>query len=211
MTEAAPVDASPRLGPSALEAPAPPRRAAAAAGLLLAVLIIVGAWFVGGQQGFERMGFSGLNSSLLPKVGDPAPDFVTMLSDGSIVRLSDFRGQPVWLNFWGSWCPPCRSEMPDMEAAYKKLQPQGLVMLAVAVDEPASVSFDYAARNGATYLVASDPERKMTGSVYPIVNFPTHILIDREGIVRQIVLAELNTDEFIAYAETILQPSEAAT
>lgn len=211
MTEAAPVDASPRLGPSALEAPAPPRRAAAAAGLLLAVLIIVGAWFVGGRQGFERMGFSGVNSSLLPKVGDPAPDFVTMLSDGSIVRLSDFRGQPVWLNFWGSWCPPCRAEMPDMEAAYQQLRPRGLVMLAVALDEPPAVSFEYAARNGATYLVASDPERKTTGAAYPIVNFPTHILIDREGIVRQIVLAELDTDEFVSYAESILGPSDATS
>ena len=176
----------------------------------MALLIIAVAWLVGGRQGFDQIGLGGVNSKLLPSIGDPAPDFVTMLSDGRVVRLSDFRGQPVWLNFWGSWCPPCRSEMPDMEAAYKELEPRGLVMLAVALDEAPSASFEYAARNGATYLIGSDPDRQATGEGYPIVNFPTHILIDRDGVVREIVLAELNTEEFIAYAQTILAPSESS-
>ena len=181
-----------------------------AAGLAMVAAIVLVAWFIGGRQGFDQIGWGGVNSSLLPKVGDEAPDFFTMLSDGRIVRLSDFRGQPVWLNFWGSWCPPCRSEMPDMEAAYKELAPRGLVMLAVGLDEPPSATFDYAARNGATYLIASDPERQATGEGYPIVNFPTHILIDREGIVRDIVLAELDKEEFVARAETILAPADAS-
>ena len=184
------------------------QRSPVLAGLLMALVIVAGAWIVGGRQGFQQLGFGGINSALLPKVGDVAPDFATVLSDGSVVRLSDFRGQPVWLNFWGSWCPPCRSEMPDMEAAYKELAPRGLVMLAVSLDEPPSAAFDYAARNGATYLIATDPERRATGEGYPIVNFPTHILIDREGIVREVVLAELNTEEFIAHAEAILAPRE---
>jgi peroxiredoxin len=185
------------------------RGRATAAAVVMALAIVVGAWIIGGRQGFDQIGFGGVNSTLLPKVGDEAPDFFTVLSDGRVARLSDFRGQPVWLNFWGSWCPPCRSEMPDMQAAYEALAPRGLVMLAVGLDEPPSATFDYAARNGATYLVASDPERKTTGAAYPIVNFPTHVLIDREGIVRQIVLAELGTEEFVAYAETILEPPDA--
>ncbi len=180
------------------------------AGLIMAVVIVAGAWIIGGSQGFDQLGLGGVNSTLLPKVGDVAPDFATILSDGRIVRLSDFRGQPVWLNFWGSWCPPCRVEMPDMEAAYKELSPRGLVMLAVALDEPPAASIDYAERNGATYLIASDPKRLSTGEGYPIVNFPTHILIDRDGIVRQIVLAELDKDGFLAYAEPLLGPGESS-
>ena len=207
MTESVPLDA-PSPGGVAPRETEPRRRGAVVTGLVMALLIVLGAWLIGGRQGFDQIGFSGVNSALLPKAGDPAPDFMTVLSDGSVVSLSDFRGQPVWLNFWGSWCPPCRSEMPDMEAAYKTLAPRGLVMLAVALDEPPSAAFDYAARNGATYLIAADPERKLTGAAYPIVNFPTHILIDRDGIVRQVVLAELNTDEFIEYAEAILAPGE---
>ena len=176
----------------------------------MALVIVAGAWIIGGSQRFDQLGLGGINSTLLPKVGDVAPDFVTILSDGRIVRLSDFRGQPVWLNFWGSWCPPCRAEMPDMEAAYKELGPRGLVMLAVALDEPPAASFDYAARNGATYLIASDPRRESTGAGYPIVNFPTHILIDGDGIVRQIVLAELDKNGFLEYAEPLLGPSETS-
>ena len=210
MTESVPIPAAPVGAGSAQGAEYQRPRGAVLAGIILTLVIVAGAWFIGGRQGFDRIGFGGINSSLLPKVGKAAPDFATILSDGRIVRLSDFRGQPVWLNFWGSWCPPCRSEMPDMEAAYKELAPRGLVMPAVALDEAPSASFDYAARNGATYLIASDPERKTTGEGYPIVNFPTHILIDREGIVRQIVLAEIDKEEFIAYAETILSPSETS-
>lgn len=173
-------------------------------GLALAGAVVTAAWVVGDRQGFASIGLGGVNQSLLPKVGDPAPDFVTVLSDGRVVKLSDFLGQPVWLNFWGSWCPPCRSEMPDMEAAYQQLAPQGLAMLAVSLDEPPDTAFAYAARNGATYLVGTDPERKLTGPGYPIVNFPTHILIDRQGIVQSIILAELDTAQFISGAAAIL-------
>lgn len=186
----------------------PPRRAAVLGGLVLAAAIVALTWFIGGRQGFDQIGFSGVNSSLLPKVGDPAPDIYTVFRDGSVARLSDFRGSPVWLNFWGSWCPPCRSEMPDMQAAYEELGPRGLVMLAIGLDEPPSATFDYAEQNGATYLIASDADRQLSGEAYPIVNFPTHILIDREGIVRDVVLAELDTEEFIERAEAILAPSE---
>lgn len=173
-------------------------------GLALAGAVVTAAWVIGDRQGFASIGLGGVNQSLLPKVGDPAPDFVTLLSDGRVIKLSDFLGQPVWLNFWGSWCPPCRSEMPDMETAYQQLAPRGLVMLAVSLDEPADTAFAYAARNGATYLVGSDPERKLTGPGYPIVNFPTHILIDRQGIVQSIILAELDVAQFVASAAVIL-------
>lgn len=172
--------------------------------LLLAGSIVAAAWVIGDRQGFASIGLGGVNQSLLPKVGSPAPDIATLLSDGRLVKLSDFLGQPVWLNFWGSWCPPCRSEMPDMEAAYQQLAPQGLVMLAISLDEPPDTAFVYAARNGATYLVGTDPARKLTGAAYPIINFPTHVLIDREGIIQSIILAELDTAQFVSGAAVIL-------
>lgn len=192
-------------------APDDPRhsRRQMALGLGLSAAIVASAVIVGEKQGFARIGFGGINSSLLPKVGSAAPDIVTMVSDGRVVRLSDFRGQPVWLNFWGSWCPPCRAEMPDMQTAYQELEPRGLVMLAISLDEPPEVAFDYARRNGATYLVGTDPERKLTGTAYPIVNFPTHILIDQDGLIRSIILAELDAEQFIASADAILADDRA--
>jgi cytochrome c biogenesis protein CcmG/thiol:disulfide interchange protein DsbE len=187
--------------------------------LIVALLVIVtvvaaSTWFVGGTQGFEQLGQGGVNASLLPKVGEPAPDVSINIIDLQgrqlgRVRLSDFRGHPVWLNFWGSWCPPCRAEMPDIQAAYaEELGPRGLVWLAVSLNEPAEDAADFAALNNVTFTIASDPNRLDTGSAYPIANFPTHILIDEEGVVRDIVLAAIDKEEIIKRAEKILPDSE---
>jgi peroxiredoxin len=189
----------------------PSRRATVLAGLIVALLIAGAAWFVGGRTGLDQIGRGGVNLSLLPKVGDPAPDFVVALTDGELVRLSDFRGHPVWLNFWGSWCPPCRAEMPELQAAYERLAPKGFVLLAVSLNEPAQAAADYAALNHATFLIASDPQRLATGTAYPIYNFPTHILIDKDGIVRDVVLEELNEEKIMQYAQTILPNDEPAS
>lgn len=180
-------------------------RPAFVVGVFIAIAIVVASWSLGAQQGWNQVGQGGINRTLLPKVGEPAPDLVALDRNGEPVFLSQFRGQPVWLNFWGSWCPPCRSEMPDMEAAYQQLAPQGLVMLAVSLDEPVADAIRYAELNGATYTVAGDPYRQGTAA-YPIANFPTHILIDREGIVRDVVLAELNEAQFVERAGAILTP-----
>jgi peroxiredoxin len=189
----------------------PSRRAGAVLGLIVALLIIGVAWVVGGRLGFDEIGHGGVNFSVLPKVGDPAPDIVVTLTDGKLVRLSDLRGHPVWLNFWGSWCPPCRAEMPEMQAAHKELVQRGLIVLAVSLNEPTQQAADFAALNHVTFLVASDPQRLATGKAYPILNFPTHILIDQDGIVRDIVLAELDKEEIFAHAQLILPDDEKDT
>lgn len=183
---------------------------------LLAIVMVVAAatWFVGGTQGFEQLGQGGVNTSLLPRVGEPAPDVSINIIDLQgrqidRVRLSDFRGQPVWLNFWGSWCPPCRAEMPDIQAAYaEELGPRGLVWLAISLNEPAEDAAEFAALNNVTFTIASDPNRTDTGGAYPIANFPTHILIDEEGIVQDVVLAAIDKEEIINRAEKILPDSE---
>jgi peroxiredoxin len=189
------------VSPGTPPAARPGRRVAA--GLLVALVLVLAAWIVGGRQGFDEIGRGGVNSRMLPKVGDPAPDLAALGPDGEAVLLSDFRGRPVWLNFWGSWCPPCRAEMPEMQAAYERLAPQGLVLLAVSLDEPLEDAVRYAEMNGATYAVAADPHRKGTAG-YAIANFPTHILIDREGIVRDVVLSELSEEEIVERAARIL-------
>lgn len=179
-------------------------------GLAVAAAVLALAWFVAGRDGLGNVGKGGINSSLLPKVGEQAPDFVAISPDGQIVHLSDFRGQPVWLNFWGSWCPPCRAEMPDIQAAYEQLQPQGLTLLAISLGDKPSEALNFARLNGATFNILLDPDRSLTSPTYPIYNFPTHIFIDKDGVVRKIVLSEMSTDQAIAAAQSIL-PEQQAT
>ena len=187
--------------------PAESRLTRAALGLAMAIAIVGAAWFVGGRAGFDQIGRGGVNTLLLPKVGEVAPDFLAYDVDGRPVRLSDLRGQPVWLNFWGSWCPPCRAEMPEIQAAWERLQPQGLVLLAVSLDESPAAARDYAATNHATFRVLADEFRTDTGAAYPIINFPTHLFIDADGIVREIVRTEMDAETAVANGEALLARS----
>jgi peroxiredoxin len=186
------------------------RRKQALIGLGVAAAVLLLAWFVAGRQGLSNVGKGGINTSLLPKVGDEAPDFVAISPEGQIVHLSDFRGQPVWLNFWGSWCPPCRAEMPDIQAAYQELQPQGLTLLAVSLGDKPSEAMNFAKLNGVTFDILLDPDRTLTSPTYPIYNFPTHIFIDKDGIVRKIVLSEMSTEQAVAAAQSVLSEQTAA-
>jgi peroxiredoxin len=175
------------------------------------VVILIAAAFVGVNSGWDSIGQGGMNRTLLPKVGEPAPDFITEDVFGNPVSLSQFKGQPVWLMFWGSWCPPCRAEFPDLQSAYAKLEPKGLRMLGVSLRESPVDAAAYAARNGATFLVLSDPDEADTGAAYPILNFPTHIFIDEDGIVRSLVLEDMDEEQAIAAANLVLDDAEPAT
>jgi peroxiredoxin len=100
--------------------------------------------------------------------------------------------------------------MPEIQAAYEQLEPHGLVSLAVSLDEPAEDAAGLAALNGATFLIASDPNRTDTGTAYAIAYFPTHILIDRDGIVRDVVIAALDQEQIIAQAQQLQLTGERA-
>jgi peroxiredoxin len=189
--------------PSSHGMPAGSRRSAII-GLALAAIIIVAAIATGSIEGWSSIGKGGINQSLLPKVGEVAPDFQTEDVYGNPVRLSQFRGHPVWLMFWGSWCPPCRAEFPDIQAAYAQLEPKGIRMLGVSLRESPVDAATYAARNGATFLVLSDPDESDTGSAYPIFNFPTHIFIDSDGVIHSIVLEDMDTAQAVAEASRLL-------
>lgn len=179
-------------------------RRSALIGLGVAGVIVAAAALTGAKAGWGAIGTGGINQSLLPKVGEVAPDFETEDVFGNPVRLSQFRGHPVWLMFWGSWCPPCRAEFPDIQAAYAQLEPKGLRMLGVSLRESPIDAASYAARNGATFLVLSDPDESDTGAAYPIYNFPTHIFIDRDGVIRSIVLEDMDTEQAVAEASRLL-------
>jgi peroxiredoxin len=178
------------------------------------VIIAAGVWLAR-EQGAGDLGSGGVNSVLLPKVGEPAPEFMSLYArDGEVFRLSDLKGQPVWLNFWGSWCPPCRSEMPEVEAAWQELAPQGLNLIGISQQEDPRESITYADRVGATFPIVVDPNYLTsvadpnafpdlfdTAQTWQIRNFPTHVFIDKDGIVRAVVLNQLTTECAVQYSE----------
>lgn len=185
------------------------RRLRTIVAVLAALAIVVSAWYIRDTQGFDQINQTGPTTALLPGIGEPAPDFTMTVIDqhgrpSDRIRLSQFEGQPVWLNFWGSWCPPCRAEMPDIQSAYEEVGPQGLVWLAVSLNEPAKDAAEFAAANDATFTIASDPNRVDTGASYPVAYFPTHILIDEQGIVRDIVIGGVDREDILKRADQIL-------
>jgi len=172
--------------------------------LLVAFVLVFAAWWIAGREGLGDLGNGGADASLLPQVGTVAPDFTLPDGLGTMHSLSDYRGQPVWLNFWGSWCPPCRSEMPELVSAYNQVKGEGVVMLAVSMREPIGDALQFARLNNATFTILSDQTQEVSANAgYGIANWPTHIFIDRDGVIRNIVLAPLSFDDAVKYATEI--------
>lgn len=117
-------------------------------------------------------------SALIEK---PAPDFTLRDLKGNQVSLSGFRGQPVVLNFWATWCSPCRVEIPHLEALYTKYKDQGLVVIGMNV-ETDYMKVKHFAESRISYTVLLDGSTQSQG--YDISGIPCTYYIDREGIVR---------------------------
>ena len=116
----------------------------------------------------------------LASLGEPAPEFRLETPAGDSRALSDFAGQPLLLNFWATWCAPCRAEMPFLEAVYAKHADEGLVVLGVNVQEPTAVVAPYLDELGLTFPVLLDLDGDVS-RLYRVGSYPTSVLVDREG------------------------------
>jgi len=128
--------------------------------------------------------------------GQLAPDFLLGSLDGGEVRLSALRGQPVVLNFWATWCAPCRKELPQFVAAYDRHRNEGLVVLAVNMQEGKSIARDKAREFGMKFPVPIDVDGEV-GDEYRLLGLPMTYFIDRAGVVRSVFtgpLQERRTD-----------------
>jgi len=124
-----------------------------------------------------------------PRQGFQAPDFSLPTLSGETVTLSDLRGQPVLINLWATWCPPCRSEMPDLQATYEAYQDLGFVILAINAtyqDSPASLE-TFVDEYGLTFPILMDKSGD-TARLYQMRALPTSFFIDREGIIQEVVV-----------------------
>lgn len=117
-----------------------------------------------------------------PEKGDTFVDTALHDLEGKPVSLSQFKGKAIMLNFWATWCPPCREEMPSMEALYRKFKGTDLVMLAVSIDDNVETIKEYIKKNNYTMPVFHDADKE-AAAAYGLTGVPETFLIDRKGIV----------------------------
>ena len=147
-----------------------------------------------GQQAPELEGDIGGQHAILPDL------------DGHPIRLADLHGKPVWINFWASWCPPCQAETPVLREVYDRHKADGLVMIAVAVQETTADDVRaYARTYGLDYTIGFDATSAIFHR-YGVFGLPTQFFIDRDGVIRNVVLGPVD----VAAAERNLAPLLAA-
>jgi cytochrome c biogenesis protein CcmG/thiol:disulfide interchange protein DsbE len=171
-------------------------RARTLAVMVITAIVIVALAFVVNQpkasaDGITSVSLSGAATGAAPTVGPPAPDFQATTVDGKTVKLSDFKGKPVWLTFGASWCQPCRAENPDIKAVYEKAKASGLEVLAVFISEDSAAVKDYADRIGLSYDKVADPDTTIA-SQYRILGIPSHFFIDSAGVLQQMKIGSLD-------------------
>ena len=144
--------------------PLPLRRAAR---MLLGVVLAVGA--------------SVASSAIAPAT--IAPDFTLRTMDGPNLRLQEQRGRVVLVNFWATWCGPCRQEMPHLNRLYEKYRASGFVMLGVNVDDDSRNAAEVAAKLGLKFPVLLDTDKRVS-KLYALETMPSTVLIDRDGRIQ---------------------------
>jgi peroxiredoxin len=155
-----------------------------------AVLVVAAVWFVDQPTSGSSVRPGEAVSGEPPRIGDAPPDFSATAIDGSAVSMAGLAGQPTWLTFGASWCPDCRAEATDLQAAYAKYQPQGLAVLGVFIDEPESAVVEYAQRVGFTFPLVADPQGKIA-DIYRTYGIPIHFFVGRDGTIRDVRIGRL--------------------
>ncbi len=117
------------------------------------------------------------------KAGSKAPDFKLTSLDGRSVSLSGLRGKGVMLNFWATWCPPCRLEMPHLQAVSGELAAKGVVLLAVNIGENPALVKEFIKQYGYTFTVLLDMDYDVAGK-YNVESIPVTYFIDKDGVIK---------------------------
>ena len=161
---------------------------------LIAVLAVALVWVV-----------SGTLQPRVVKAGDRAPDFKITTDDGRTVTRANFGGKVLVLNFWASWCAPCVSEAPSLEAFERQMGPQGVVVLGVSIDTNEKRYKQFVERFRVNFPTARDPRADISSS-YGTFQIPETYLIDGSGKVREKIISNQNwvDPQFLARVKAML-------
>ena len=139
-----------------------------------------------------------------PRLAVLAPEFRLMSPAGTAMNLSDLRGKVVLLNFWATWCPPCDSEIPDLNAIYRQYgKEKAFVVVGVNLQEQPEEVTSYASRRSIAFPVLLDRDGHVTGRDYQIRTLPASVIIDREGRIRDSWTGPLLREAILARLEKV--------
>jgi DsbE subfamily thiol:disulfide oxidoreductase len=151
-------------------------------------LLLLSAFAASAPAFAQSKSAASLDYTVIPKM-EPmkdrpsAPDFTLTTPDGKKASLKDYRGKVVFLNFWATWCPSCRTEMPDMDKLYREFKGKGLEIVAVNVKDKRDDAMGFVKNMKLTYPIMLDPEGEV-GLLYGAWGMPATYLIDRKGVVQ---------------------------
>lgn len=140
------------------------------------------------------------------QIGDQAPDFKLTDLNGKEHQLSEYRGQGVFVNFWGTWCKPCEKEFPLMEKQYQVYKDQGVQILAVNIAQSDYEVRQFAEQRDLTFPIVIDKSKSVM-EAYNIRPLPTTLLVNVEGKIVKIVTGEMSEEDIQSYMEQI-KPAE---
>ncbi len=138
-----------------------------------------------------------------PAVGHPAPDFTLTTVAGESLTLAAWRGKPVVLNFWATWCPPCRAELPELQAAHERYAGE-VIIVGVNQEEPPTAVAAFAGQVGLSFPLPLDVRGDVSRK-YAVRSLPTTFFIDRDGIIRRIQIGPV-TEATLAQALKTIFP-----
>jgi cytochrome c biogenesis protein CcmG/thiol:disulfide interchange protein DsbE len=129
----------------------------------------------------------------------PAPDFALKTLDGSQIRLSELRGKTVLLNFWATWCPPCKAEMPDLNALHREYgEAHNFTVLGIDDEEGQTDVAAFVKQNAIAFPLALDSDGAVTSDRYNIRGLPTSLIIDRDGNIRDMWTGRISKEAMLA-------------
>ncbi len=169
-----------------------PRGVQVGVGLLLAAAIVLGIALLNRENGGAGLTDPGRT---VPRVGDRLASLPVTTTDGTAFDMTTLNGHPVWVNFWASWCGPCKAEMPDLQTVYEQERakhPDLILLLVNTADVRQDGLKYYRDLRMSGTLVFNDGSRDV--GPYRITNFPTHLMIDRNGVVQRVLQQSLDPE-----------------
>ena len=157
--------------------------------LIVVVLLLVGASVYLGSTSSSRPAYESVK---IVDMGDPAPDFLLEDTAGNKVSLAGLRGKVVLVNFWATWCPPCRAEMPSMEKLNEAMADEDFVMLAINVEENGrSVVPDFLKKTPHKFSILYD-DQGIAQNLYGVYKFPESFVVRKDGIIDDKIIGAID-------------------